>query len=65
MEHTAKEMVPSDWLVNYNAKLSEDRELFEDYKTKLVVIGVALILVVPLHIYVFRRWQPSSTLLIA
>ena len=42
-------MVPSDWLVNYNAKLSEDRELFEDYKTKLVVIGVALILVVAVH----------------
>ena len=47
--HKAKEMIPSDWLVNYNAKLSKDRELFEDYKTKLVVIGVALILVVALH----------------
>ena len=42
-------MIPSDWLGNYNAKLSKDRELFEDYKTKLVVIGVALILVVALH----------------
>ena len=42
-------MIPSDWLVNYNAKLSKDRELFEDYKTKLVVIGVALILVAALH----------------
>ena len=49
MAHKAKEMVPSDWLVNYNAKLSKDRELFEDYKTKLVVIGVALILVAALH----------------
>ena len=47
--HKTKEMIPSDWLVNYNAKLSKDRELFEDYKTKLVVIGVALILVVALH----------------
>ena len=49
MAHKTKAMVPSDWLVNYNAKLSKDRELFEDYKTKLVVIGVALILVVALH----------------
>ena len=49
MAHKTKEMIPSDWLVNYNAKLSKDRELFEDYKTKLVVIGVALILVVALH----------------
>ena len=49
MTHKTKEMIPSDWLVNYNAKLSKDRELFEDYKTKLVVIGVALILVVALH----------------
>ena len=65
MEHTAKEMVPSDWLVNYNAKLSKDRELFEDDKTKLVVIGVALILVVALLMKVFRRWQPCSTLLTA
>ena len=56
MAHKAKEMIPSDWLVNYNAKLSKDRELFEDYKTKLVVIGVALILVVAIHILVFRRW---------
>ena len=49
MAHKAKEMIPSDWLGNYNSKLSKDRELFEDYKTKLVVIGVALILVVALH----------------